>query len=197
MFNEKNSASWRRLKPLNILTGQTSPVIRRIPLLIRTILIPEWCAWQWWVLAKTLGIKTNISSRLFYFGMVCMAMMGLSKKFRKKKTYISSLKFQNDPSGLQLLSFEKHPQSNRFFFFSISFPAQFGCLAWSSNEQFLLYVAEKKVPKAFSYFERQKPSTGKFNNWSLLLYFMFKAFIKWIIVYDWEVCFIFWKAKTK
>ena len=117
MFNEKNSASWRRLKPLNILTGQTSPVIRRIPLLIRTILIPEWCAWQWWVLAKTLGIKTNISSRLFYFGMVCMAMMGLSKKFRKKKTYISSLKFQNDPSGLQLLSFEKHPQSNRFFFF--------------------------------------------------------------------------------
>lgn len=49
------------------------------------------------------------------------------------------------------------------FFFSISFPAQFGCLAWSSNEQFLLYVAEKKLPKAVSYFERQKPSSGKLN----------------------------------
>ncbi|XP_068714262.1 acylamino-acid-releasing enzyme-like [Montipora foliosa] len=33
---------------------------------------------------------------------------------------------------------------------------QFGCLAWSSSEQFLLYVAEKKLPKAVSYFERQK-----------------------------------------
>ena len=111
--------------------------------------------------SKTFGKKTNISSGLFYSGMVSMAMMGLSKNFGKK-TNISSLKFQNNPSGLQLLSFEKHPQSNRFFF-SISFPAQFGCLAWSSNEQFLLYVAEKKLPKAVSYFERQKPSTGKFN----------------------------------
>ena len=96
--------------------------------------------------------------------MVRMAMMGFSKNFGEKKTNISSLKFQNDPSCLQLLGFEKHPQSNRlFFFFSISFPAQFGCLAWSSNEQFLLYVAEKKLPKAVSYFERQKPSTGKLN----------------------------------
>ena len=93
-----------------------------------------------------------------------MAMMGFSKNFGEKKTNISSLKFQNDPSCLQLLAFEKHPQSNRlFFFFLFFFPAQFGCLAWSSNEQFLLYVAEKKLPKAVSYFERQKPSTGKLN----------------------------------
>lgn len=32
---------------------------------------------------------------------------------------------------------------------------QFGCLAWSASEQYLLYVAEKKLPKAVSYFERQ------------------------------------------
>ena len=57
----------------------------------------------------------------------------------------------------------KSTLSETGFFFSISFPAQFGCLAWSSNEQFLLYVAEKKLPKAVSYFERQKPSTGKLN----------------------------------
>ena len=66
-----------------------------------------------------------------------------------------------------------------FFFFDF-FPAQFGCLAWSSNEQFLLYVAEKKLPKAVSYFERQKPSTGKLNVWSLLLYFMFKRLFDYL-----------------
>ena len=67
--------------------------------------------------SKNFGKKTNISSGLFYSGMVYMAMMDFSKNFWKKKTNISSLEFQNDPSGLQLPSFEKHPQSNRFFFF--------------------------------------------------------------------------------
>lgn len=37
------------------------------------------------------------------------------------------------------------------------FAAQFSCLAWSASEQSLLYVAEKKLPKAVSYFEKQKP----------------------------------------
>ncbi len=35
--------------------------------------------------------------------------------------------------------------------------AQFGCLAWSASEKSLLFVAEKKLPKAVSYFERQSP----------------------------------------
>lgn len=34
--------------------------------------------------------------------------------------------------------------------------SQFGCLAWSVSEKYLLYVAEKKLPKAVSYFEKQK-----------------------------------------
>ncbi|XP_015764968.1 PREDICTED: acylamino-acid-releasing enzyme-like [Acropora digitifera] len=37
---------------------------------------------------------------------------------------------------------------------------QFGCLAWSASERFLLYVAEKKLPKSVSYFERQKPDVS-------------------------------------
>ena len=43
---------------LSELAGQTSPVIRRIPLLIRTIqpdqIIRKWHARQWWVLVKSL-----------------------------------------------------------------------------------------------------------------------------------------------
>ncbi|XP_067024177.1 acylamino-acid-releasing enzyme-like [Acropora muricata] len=38
--------------------------------------------------------------------------------------------------------------------------AQFGCLVWSASERFLLYVAEKKLPKSVSYFERQKPDVS-------------------------------------
>ncbi|XP_015768019.1 PREDICTED: acylamino-acid-releasing enzyme-like [Acropora digitifera] len=38
--------------------------------------------------------------------------------------------------------------------------AQFGCLVWSASEHFLLYVAEKKLPKSVSYFERQKPDVS-------------------------------------
>ena len=37
----------------------------------------------------------------------------------------------------------------------ICFAAHVGCLAWSASEQSLLYVAEKKLPKAVSYLEKQ------------------------------------------
>ena len=40
------------------------------------------------------------------------------------------------------------------------FIGQFGSLVWSASEKYLLYVAEKKLPKAVSYFEKQK---GKVN----------------------------------
>ena len=46
-----------------------------------------------------------------------------------------------------------------YFFACLFFAAQFGCLAWSVSEQSVLYVAEKKLPKAVSYFEKQKPGT--------------------------------------
>ena len=36
------------------------------------------------------------------------------------------------------------------------FIGQFGSLVWSASEKCLLYVAEKKLPKAVSYFEKQK-----------------------------------------
>ncbi|RMX52916.1 hypothetical protein pdam_00010942 [Pocillopora damicornis] len=36
------------------------------------------------------------------------------------------------------------------------FIGQFGSLVWSASEKYLLYVAEKKLPKAVSYFEKQK-----------------------------------------
>jgi len=34
---------------------------------------------------------------------------------------------------------------------------QFGCLAWSHSETHLLYVAEKKRPKAESFFQTKAP----------------------------------------
>ena len=40
---------------------------------------------------------------------------------------------------------------------------KFGCLAWSASEKSLLYVAEKKLPKAVSYFERQ--NTGMYTDY--------------------------------
>lgn len=40
----------------------------------------------------------------------------------------------------------------------LSLPAdQFGCLAWSHSETHLLYVAEKKRPKAESFFQSKAP----------------------------------------
>ena len=36
------------------------------------------------------------------------------------------------------------------------FIGQFGSLVWSASEKYLLYVAEKKLPKTVSYFEKQK-----------------------------------------
>lgn len=36
-------------------------------------------------------------------------------------------------------------------------PDQFGCLAWSHSETHLLYVAEKKRPKAESFFKPKAP----------------------------------------
>lgn len=71
--------------------------------------------------SKNFREKTNISSGLFLFWNGVNGNDGFKQKFREKKTNISSLKFQNDPSGLQLLSFEMHPQSNRFFFFRFLF----------------------------------------------------------------------------
>ncbi|KAJ7379448.1 hypothetical protein OS493_016689 [Desmophyllum pertusum] len=49
--------------------------------------------------------------------------------------------------SIDILAGEKHGK--------ICEDSQFGCLAWSASEKSLLYVAEKKLPKAVSYFERQ------------------------------------------
>jgi len=64
--------------------------------------------------------------------------------------------------SIDILACEKHGK--------IYEDIQFGCLAWSASEKSLLYVAEKKLPKAVSYFERQntdvpsdKPSPEKGN----------------------------------
>ena len=48
-------------------------------------------------------------------------------------------------------------QSNDHDFLLFHFcTAEFGCLEWSKDESRLLYVAEKKQPKAASYFEKKK-----------------------------------------
>jgi len=38
---------------------------------------------------------------------------------------------------------------------------QFGCFEWSHSETHLLYVAEKKIPKSKSFFEKEKPEDSK------------------------------------
>lgn len=44
----------------------------------------------------------------------------------------------------------------------LSLPAdQFGCLAWSHSETHLLYVAEKKRPKAESFFQSKAPELDR------------------------------------
>ncbi|XP_073229262.1 acylamino-acid-releasing enzyme-like isoform X2 [Porites lutea] len=74
------------------------------------------------------------------------------KSGQEEKQFLEIWSSGNLFKSVDVQAFDKHRK--------ICEGSQFGCLAWSSNEQFLLYVAEKKLPKAVSYFERQKPSTG-------------------------------------
>ncbi|KAM7437971.1 hypothetical protein ABFA07_012488 [Porites harrisoni] len=78
------------------------------------------------------------------------------KNGQEEKQFLEIWSSGNLFKSVDVQAFDKHGK--------ICEDSQFGCLAWSSNEQFLLYVAEKKLPKAVSYFERQKPSTGDLSD---------------------------------
>lgn len=65
-----------------------------------------------------------------------------------EKQYIEVWHQVRKVNNINLTALEKHGKVNE--------DGEFGCLEWSSCESKLLYVAEKKQPKAVSFFEKQK-----------------------------------------
>ncbi|XP_078343278.1 acylamino-acid-releasing enzyme-like isoform X2 [Oculina patagonica] len=73
-------------------------------------------------------------------------------KGQEDKQFLEIWSTGNLVKSVDVLACEKHGK--------ICEDSQFGCLAWSASEKSLLFVAEKKLPKAVSYFERQSPDVS-------------------------------------
>ncbi|XP_061202925.1 acylamino-acid-releasing enzyme isoform X1 [Neopsephotus bourkii] len=71
-----------------------------------------------------------------------------SNKEKKEKQFLEVWDQNRKVKSIDLTTLDKHG--------SVYDDDEFGCLAWSHSETHLLYVAEKKRPKAESFFERKE-----------------------------------------
>ncbi|XP_008946618.1 PREDICTED: acylamino-acid-releasing enzyme, partial [Merops nubicus] len=74
------------------------------------------------------------------------------KEKEKEKQFLEVWDQNCKVKSIDLTALDKHG--------SIYNDDQFGCLAWSHSETHLLYVAEKKRPKAESFFQSKAPKLG-------------------------------------
>ncbi|XP_062441424.1 acylamino-acid-releasing enzyme [Rhea pennata] len=70
----------------------------------------------------------------------------------KEKQFLEVWDQNRKVKSINLTALEKHG--------SVYDDGQFGCLSWSHSETHLLYVAEKKRPKAESFFQSKAPELG-------------------------------------
>ncbi|KAF1565717.1 Acylamino-acid-releasing enzyme, partial [Eudyptes schlegeli] len=75
-----------------------------------------------------------------------------SKEKEKEKQFLEVWDQNRKVKSIDLTALDKHG--------SVYDDDQFGCLAWSHSETHLLYVAEKKCPKAESFFQSKAPELG-------------------------------------
>ncbi|NXC23057.1 ACPH enzyme, partial [Corythaeola cristata] len=75
-----------------------------------------------------------------------------SKEKEKEKQFLEVWDQNRKVKSIDLTALDKHG--------SVYDNDQFGCLAWSHSETHLLYVAEKKRPKAESFFQSKAPELG-------------------------------------
>ncbi|NWI69860.1 ACPH enzyme, partial [Todus mexicanus] len=76
----------------------------------------------------------------------------LGKEKEKEKQFLEIWDQNRKVKSIDLTALDKHG--------SVYDDDQFGCLAWSHSETHLLYVAEKKHPKAESFFQSKAPELG-------------------------------------
>ncbi|NXX18069.1 ACPH enzyme, partial [Podargus strigoides] len=74
------------------------------------------------------------------------------KEKEKEKQFLEVWDQNRKVKSIDLTALDKHG--------SVYDDDQFGCLAWSHSETHLLYVAEKKRPKAESFFQSKAPELG-------------------------------------
>ncbi|KAM6413698.1 LOW QUALITY PROTEIN: acylamino-acid-releasing enzyme [Rhynochetos jubatus] len=74
------------------------------------------------------------------------------KDKEKEKQFLEVWDQNRKAKSIDLTALDKHG--------SVYDDDQFGCLAWSHSETHLLYVAEKKRPKAESFFQSKAPELG-------------------------------------
>ncbi|NWH76218.1 ACPH enzyme, partial [Piaya cayana] len=77
---------------------------------------------------------------------------GKEKEKEKEKQFLEVWDQNRKVKSIDLTALDKHG--------SVYDDDQFGCLAWSHSETHLLYVAEKKRPKAESFFQSKAPELG-------------------------------------
>ncbi|NXB81421.1 ACPH enzyme, partial [Donacobius atricapilla] len=100
-------------------------------------------------------IKNELLSRESPSGMlkaVLRKVPGKEKEKEKEKQFLEVWDQNRKVKSIDLTALDKHG--------SVYDDDQFGCLAWSHSETHLLYVAEKKRPKAESFFQSKVPELG-------------------------------------
>ncbi|XP_064579902.1 acylamino-acid-releasing enzyme-like [Zonotrichia leucophrys gambelii] len=98
-------------------------------------------------------IKDELLSRESPSGMLKAVLRKVPAKGKEKEKQFLEVWDQNRKvKSIDLTALDKHG--------SVYDDDQFGCLAWSHSETHLLYVAEKKRPKAESFFQSKAPELG-------------------------------------
>ncbi|NWW02607.1 ACPH enzyme, partial [Oreocharis arfaki] len=96
-------------------------------------------------------IKDELLSRESPSGILKAVLRKVPGK-EKEKQFLEVWDQNRKVKSIDLTALDKHG--------SVYDDDQFGCLAWSHSETHLLYVAEKKRPKAESFFESKAPELG-------------------------------------
>ncbi|NXF43036.1 ACPH enzyme, partial [Oceanites oceanicus] len=99
-------------------------------------------------------IKDELLSRESPSGALKAVLRKVPSK-EKEKQFLEVWDQNRKVKSINLTALDKHG--------SIYDDDQFGCLAWSHSETHLLYVAEKKRPKAESFFQSKTPELGTSN----------------------------------
>ncbi|NXE30567.1 APEH enzyme, partial [Ardeotis kori] len=97
-------------------------------------------------------IKDELLSRESPSGALKAVLRKVPGKEEKEKQFLEVWDQNRKVKSIDLTALEKHG--------SVYDDDQFGCLAWSHSETHLLYVAEKKRPKAESFFQSKAPEPG-------------------------------------
>ncbi|KAF1645244.1 Acylamino-acid-releasing enzyme, partial [Eudyptes chrysocome] len=96
-------------------------------------------------------IKDELLSRESPSGVLKAVLRKVPSK-EKEKQFLEVWDQNRKVKSIDLTALDKHG--------SVYDDDQFGCLAWSHSETHLLYVAEKKCPKAESFFQSKAPELG-------------------------------------